>query len=560
MSSRAAAKAKLAVKVNGGSKQNQMMKAYGMDGPVMQKRLSRQGSKRSVRSSHSVTTPLVHRRIEAGGQKLTQIGIMPSLKKQAQPEPEAQQAGASEVFDEEKEQQLLEEARKRKERAEQIRARNDKILNDMKAKIQMKEQAEQDKQDKLKKQLAKAREQVKANYEQIEKVEKPVEENKGNFTDKNCKQAPDNEVEKTDRKRIKRGDPEFIEPNLKAFMDRNCKNVQVFLNITDMPTWKKKNHVDEDKKVFIVSGGYGFLKKSLKKRGWVENKDVDSPCFDLKWTLRSKDINHSEITNNQLVNHFPKANAITTKVGLMHNLKNLIWFNNIDIETFYPRCYDLSLTEECDDFEQEFKAVKAECVLKRYIRQLRESAAIEDGEIKTTVKERKLKIAIKVCERRLKDLDEMIDDPKAFQDIVSAEEWKILGADELNEKKLKNKKHEDRLKSMGMELPPKPQNSRKGKRPAVKNDDPTAEGQSASDSEDIEDADGDIDNMIAKKFPEFKHAVYLIDELKKTYPQTGINGEKNIWIIKPAQSSRGRGIVLMKSLIEIMEVAKQKEF
>jgi len=69
-----------------------------------------------------------------------------------------------------------------------------------------------------------------------------------------------------------------------------------------------------------------------------------------------------------LVNHFPKASAITTKVGLMTNLKNLIWFNNIDIETFFPRCYDLSLEEECDDFNQEFKAVKAECVLKKYIR------------------------------------------------------------------------------------------------------------------------------------------------------------------------------------------------
>ena len=103
----------------------------------------------------------------------------------------------------------------------------------------------------------------------------------------------------------------------------------------------------------------------------------------------------------------------------MTNLKNLIWFNNIDIETFFPRCYDLSLEEECDDFNQEFKAVKAECVLKKYIRQLKESAMSEEGEIKTTVKERKIKIAIKVCERRLKDLNELIDDPKAFQDLVN---------------------------------------------------------------------------------------------------------------------------------------------
>ena len=57
-----------------------------------------------------------------------------------------------------------------------------------------------------------------------------------------------------------------------------------------MPTWKKKNRVDEDTKVFIVRGGYGDDKRALKKRGWVENKDKDSICFDLKWTLKTKDI------------------------------------------------------------------------------------------------------------------------------------------------------------------------------------------------------------------------------------------------------------------------------
>lgn len=62
-----------------------------------------------------------------------------------------------------------------------------------------------------------------------------------------------------------------------------------------MPTWKKKHKVPDDAKVFIINGGYGFLKKTLKKRGWFENKDMDSPCFDLKWTLRAKDINHNTL-------------------------------------------------------------------------------------------------------------------------------------------------------------------------------------------------------------------------------------------------------------------------
>jgi len=81
-------------------------------------------------------------------------------------------------------------------------------------------------------------------------------------------------------------------------------------------------------------------------------------------------------------------------------------------------------------------AIKAECHLKKYIRELRDSAESEDGEITTLVKEKVIKTSIKVCQRRLKDLNEMIDDPTAFEHLVSPEEWKILGADELNEKKL----------------------------------------------------------------------------------------------------------------------------
>ena len=79
-------------------------------------------------------------------------------------------------------------------------------------------------------------------------------------------------------------------------MERNMPKLKVFTNITDMKTWKKKHQLAEDTKVFIVSGGYGYLKKTLKKRGWVENKDVNSPCFDLKWALKSKDIDHEALS------------------------------------------------------------------------------------------------------------------------------------------------------------------------------------------------------------------------------------------------------------------------
>lgn len=62
---------------------------------------------------------------------------------------------------------------------------------------------------------------------------------------------------------------------------------------------------------------------------------------------------------------------------------------------------------------------------------------------KTTITDKLLKVAMKVCEKRLKDLDDLIDDPNAFSSLVTDEEWKILGADELNVETLAQKKHED---------------------------------------------------------------------------------------------------------------------
>lgn len=134
------------------------------------------------------------------------------------------------------------------------------------------------------------------------------------------------------------------------FLERNHKTNKVFLNITDMVAWKKKYRVDPETKVFIVKGGYKDVKKALKARGWVENKDKDSPCFDFKWTLKTKDIDTNILKDDQIVNHFSTATAITTKVGLTHSLQNLIWFNNVDIDTFYPRCFDCGIQEELDDF------------------------------------------------------------------------------------------------------------------------------------------------------------------------------------------------------------------
>lgn len=108
-----------------------------------------------------------------------------------------------------------------------------------------------------------------------------------------------------------------------------------------MQTWKRKNHVHQNSKVFIVKGGYSELRNQLINRGWVENEDVYSRHYDMKWTTKISDIDYGNLRNGQIVNHFNNNHHLTSKYGLTKRLRALFINYGIDSDHFYPRCYDL---------------------------------------------------------------------------------------------------------------------------------------------------------------------------------------------------------------------------
>ena len=66
--------------------------------------------------------------------------------------------------------------------------------------------------------------------------------------------------------------------------------------------------------VFNMTGWYPDVQHALFERGWKQNPERESPFFDLKWMLKSKDVKHSALLSHQLANHFSRASNITTKV------------------------------------------------------------------------------------------------------------------------------------------------------------------------------------------------------------------------------------------------------
>lgn len=92
----------------------------------------------------------------------------------------------------------------------------------------------------------------------------------------------------------------------------------------------------------------------------------------------------------------------------------------------------------------------------------------------------------------------MIDDPKAYQELVSPADWKILGADELNEKNMQKNKHEKWLKENNMPLPPKSKKKKKRKRKTAASEDQEGKAGSEESEEDDIIEDDDEEDAIDK--------------------------------------------------------------
>ncbi|NXJ51133.1 TTLL3 monoglycylase, partial [Spizaetus tyrannus] len=160
----------------------------------------------------------------------------------------------------------------------------------------------------------------------------------------------------------------------------------------------------QEKKIFTVQGPYPVIRRLLRARGWVEKKlpgagRVGSrpeqhhgnqekqlqeeeeeggdgaeqggasrlvrdqvPYFI--WTNRHGAIDRRLLRQDQVVNHYARVGAFTTKEGLCLNLRNLPWFDQADPDAFFPRCYRLGAADERQAFIEDFHLTAARSLLK----------------------------------------------------------------------------------------------------------------------------------------------------------------------------------------------------
>ncbi|XP_039368566.1 protein monoglycylase TTLL8 isoform X7 [Mauremys reevesii] len=169
-----------------------------------------------------------------------------------------------------------------------------------------------------------------------------------------------------------------------------------------------------EKKIFTICGPYPVIRRSLRKKGWVERKlsirsdlqdntddKCDADCEDggkngkrnvlceevsgldssddihdvmsrlvrneetsFFWTIKKDAINYHNLHCDQMLNHYAKTGSFTTKIGLCLNLRNLPWYVPANPNTFFPRCYGIYMDDEKHDFIEDFRNTAACSILK----------------------------------------------------------------------------------------------------------------------------------------------------------------------------------------------------
>lgn len=117
------------------------------------------------------------------------------------------------------------------------------------------------------------------------------------------------------------------------------------------------------------------------------------------------------------MNHFNNNHHLTSKYGLARRLKTLILQYGIDIDRFYPRCFDLGDQVDFENFVENFKFSFAESCAKRFL--------VDKGRYQGL--ELKIRIIFDILKRRLLSFTDTVNTiNNGFFPVITPEEWEII--------------------------------------------------------------------------------------------------------------------------------------
>lgn len=241
------------------------------------------------------------------------------------------------------------------------------------------------------------------------------------------------------------GPPVDVEAMIARLSKLKDRDAQIIPEARDFASWKKRHGVAPDQKVFCMTGWYPVIREELEKRGWFYNQERVSPYFDFKWSLKSDELRAFKLEKYQYVNHFAQNAAITTKVGLIHNLRSAVWHQSVDIDAMFPRAYDLNDLMDMDNFVQDFRYGVAEGLLKQLARRGLQLKQKLPGTASMGANEALVDVVLAIARKKVKSkrpesnnvesvggaldpLEESVDDPLStgVNELVTDLQWEVL--------------------------------------------------------------------------------------------------------------------------------------
>ncbi|XP_073888938.1 tubulin monoglycylase TTLL3 isoform X9 [Macaca fascicularis] len=288
------------------------------------------------------------------------------------------------------------------------------------------------------------------------------------------------------------------------------------------------------KKIFTIQGCYPVIRCLLRRRGWVEKKmvhrsgptllppqkDLDSSAMGDSDTTEDEDEDEDEefqppqlFDLDDLLKFDDLDGTHALMVGLCLNLRNLPWFDEVDANSFFPRCYRLGAEDDKKAFIEDFWLTAARNVLKLVVKSEWKSYPIQAVEEEASGDK----------QRKKQEKNPVLVSPEFVDEALCAcEEY------------LSNLAHMDIDKDLEAPLYLTPEGWSLFLQRYY---------QVVHEGAELRHLDTQV-----------QRCEDILQQLRAVVPQIDMEGDRNIWIVKPGAKSRGRGIICMDHLEEMLKL------
>jgi tubulin monoglycylase TTLL3/8 len=138
----------------------------------------------------------------------------------------------------------------------------------------------------------------------------------------------------------------------------------------ELSAWRRKRGLSEKVKVFSLKAATAtplFREALFRRAGWWENLDNTTPYWDFCWTTRGRVKDWRLLRPGQIINHFVNNAQICTKRGLCKTVMNAGWMVDVDVDSFFPRCFTNDTPEDLEAFVDQFSVGQVYAVLRRLV-------------------------------------------------------------------------------------------------------------------------------------------------------------------------------------------------